>query len=57
MDRSPHNWFHIWILVLLISSIGGYVAAQDESPEFYGTSSTNYHYISAEEFQPSGVNR
>ena len=57
MDRSPHNWFHIWILVLLISSIGGYVAAQDESPEFYGTSSTNYHYISAEEFQPSGANR
>jgi len=51
MGRSPHDWFRIWVLVLLVSGVGGYLAAQDESPEYYGTASTNYHFVASEEFQ------
>jgi hypothetical protein len=29
-------------------------AAQGPAPDYYGTADTNYHYISAEDFQPSG---
>jgi hypothetical protein len=44
-------------VVLATPALAPETAAQNVPPEYFGTSDTNYHYISAEEFQPSGANR
>ena len=44
----------LWIasaVVLVAPAIVPEVAAQSPAPDYYGTADTNYHYISAEEFQ------
>jgi len=38
-------------VVLVAPAVVPETAAQDPTPDFYGTTDTNYHYISAEEFQ------
>ena len=53
MVKTLSDRFRVGVLGLMTFCVCGFVAAQDEVPEFYGTASTNYHYLSAEEFQSS----
>ena len=38
-------------VVLVAPAVVPEATAQGPAPDFYGTADTNYHYISAEEFQ------
>ena len=53
MVKPLDDWSRVWVLGLLILGFAGFVVAQEPPPNDYGTAETNYHYLSAEEFQSS----
>ena len=51
MVKTLRDRYRVGFLGLIIFGMCGFASAQDEIPNDYGTASTNYHYLSAEEFQ------
>ncbi len=43
--------FRVSFLGLMVFGVAGFATGQDEPPDYFGTASTNFHYVSAEEFQ------
>ncbi len=50
MIRRRHGRVRVVVLVVVALGLAGSVAAQEGSPNFWG-SGTNFHFVSAEEFQ------
>jgi len=44
MDKPRHDWFRVWVFGLLVLNVGGFAAAQDPPPNYFGTADTNYPY-------------
>jgi len=55
MITPREEWVRLCLYGLLIAGLRGLVVAQERLPEDYSAASTNFYYVSADEFEPTSL--